>query len=331
MSSVQQQKQDFLQAVIPSLKDGIENFKVLASILLKDSSPDIQNVQQVILKGKQSLEQSEAAASKELSKVDEYTLSLTVRKGELDKEKGTKEADLANLKTHMKFIYDSLENYKIALQDAKHTLSSNQKNLEYIQRKKAEDEAVRNAGIGVMFIPIIGPIIGGVMIGVSQTDLDNAAWAEQEARKEVARCEAEAFRYSRLLKEKHEQKEWERQEINKCNETLQQIDRSLTEVAKQRSNIARMQEKMRSAVNILGTLAGRAKVAETQTRYIVALVPVIHILGEIMKLLLEITGKEKYQLLNDPHVQAIIESLQDISKKLSAVDHSESLSAMQFY
>ncbi|XP_036374388.1 uncharacterized protein LOC118770730 [Megalops cyprinoides] len=224
----------------------------------------------------------------------------------------------------------TLETYRQSLADAQRNAESARNNLNGLRRKQQESEAVRNAGIGIMFIPIIGTIIGAVMVGVSQTDLDNAKWAAERAENELRNWQGQVNSYDTKLREKQWQKQQRKSEIEYCQQTLGQIEWSLQDVNQQRTIIARVQEKLRSAVNILGTLAGRASVAETQTRRIVLLAPVVNILGEIIKLTLQIAGNKKYQILSQPCVRDAIQSLQEIYKKVSAIDGQQSLNELQF-
>ncbi|KAG7455926.1 hypothetical protein MATL_G00246280 [Megalops atlanticus] len=330
MWSVEQREELFVGAVVPRLKEGIDYFNTLASILLDYEESKKQTVQQVIQNGKQSLEQSETAARSELSKVDDYSLSLTVRKGDLARQKEGKTTELNNLRSDCQCIVTTLETYRQSLAEAERHAASARNNLNGLRRKQEESEAVRNAGIGIMFIPIIGTIIGAVMVGVSQTDLDNAKWAAERAENELRNWQGQVNSYDAKLREKQWQKQQRKSDIEYCEQTLRQLEWSLQEVNQQRTNIARVQEKLRSAVNILGTLAGRASVAETQTRRIVLLAPVVNILGEIIKLTLEIAGNKKYQILSQPCVREAIQSLQEIYKKVSAIDNQQSLNELQF-
>ncbi|XP_061108263.1 uncharacterized protein LOC133135350 [Conger conger] len=324
-------EQDFIWAVIPQLKNGIEHFKTVATILLAYDESKKEVLQKVIVQAKQSLGQAESAASGQLSQVDALTQSLTVRKGELDRQQMNKVKELENLKSESQYIADCIETFSTALNNARRARDSAQGTLRHLENKQRESQAVRDAGIGIMFIPIIGTIIGAVMVGVSQQELDDAQWSLRTAEQELQKSEASAQNYYRMLEEKKRQRTQKKDEIAQCSRTIEQIKQSLAQVYTQRTNIARAQEKLRNAVNMLGTLAGRASVAKTLTQRVICLPPVVNTLGEIIELMLQMQGDRRYELLSDPKVKAVILSLQEIYKKLSAIKDLQTLNEIQFY
>ncbi|XP_035283617.1 uncharacterized protein LOC118232640 isoform X2 [Anguilla anguilla] len=331
MSYAQLQGPDFIRTVIPHLRNGIENFKALADILLEYDESKNQAIQQVIRKGKASLDQADAAACAELSKVNEYTERLTSQKGQLSYQQTNKRKDLENLKSESQCIADCLESNRGALDTAQWSLNSVRDTLAELERKQSESETVRNVGIGIMFIPIIGTIAGAIMVAVSQEELNRAQWAASEAWQEVENCERAVSNYSSRLEEMKRRRKEKKEEMEECCRTIRQIERSLAQVSEQRNGMLRVQEKIRIAVNALGTLAGRAAVARTLTERVVCLPPIVNVLGEIVKLTIQLYENRKYEIFRDPQVRAAIQSLQDIYKKVSAIDGQNTLEEVQFY
>ena len=156
-------ERDFIRAVMPQLKNGIEHFKTVATILLAYDESQKQALQKVIVKGKQSLGLADSAATAQLSKVNTLTESLTARKGELDHQQTYKAKELENLKSECQSIADSMENFREALENAQRSLNSAHGTLEDLERKCWESETARNVGIGIMFIPFIGTIAGEIL------------------------------------------------------------------------------------------------------------------------------------------------------------------------
>ncbi|KAJ8268792.1 hypothetical protein COCON_G00113990 [Conger conger] len=265
MQDAQQQEQNFIRAVIPQLKNGIEHFKTVANILLAYDESKTLVLQQAIVQAKQSLEQAESAASSQLSQVDALTESLTARKGELDHEQINKVKELENLETESQCIADCMETFRKSLDDARRGRDSARGTLRHLENKRKESQAVRDAGIGIMFIPFIGTIIGAIMVGVSQQELDDAQSSLKTAEQELQKSEASVQNYDRMLEEKKRQRTQKKDEIAQCSSTIEQIKQSLAQVYTQRTNIARAQEKLRNALYMLSTLAGRASVATTLT------------------------------------------------------------------
>ncbi|XP_035283614.1 uncharacterized protein LOC118232640 isoform X1 [Anguilla anguilla] len=331
MSYAQLQGPDFIRTVIPHLRNGIENFRALADILLEYDESKNQAIQQVIRKGKASLDQADAAASAELSKVNEYTERLTSQKGQLSYQQTNKRKDLENLKSESQYIADCLESNRGALDTAQWSLNSARDTLDELESKQRESEIVRDVGIGIMFIPIIGTIAGAIMVAVSEEELEHAQWAASEAWQEVENCERAVSNYSSRLEEMKRRRKEKKEEMEECCRAIRQIERSLAQVSEQRNGMLRVQEKIRIAVNALGTLAGRAAVAKTLTERVVCLSPIVNVLGEIVKLTIQLYENRKCEIFRDPQVRAAIQSLQDIYKKVSAIDGQNTLEELQFY
>ncbi|XP_061108170.1 uncharacterized protein LOC133135293 [Conger conger] len=257
-----------------------------------------------------------------------------------------------------------METFRKSLDDARRARDSAQGTLRHLENKRKESQAVRDAGIGIMFIPIIGTIIGAIMVGVSQQELDDAQSSLKTAEQELQKSEASVQNYDRMLEEKKRQRTQKKDEIAQCSSTIEQIKQSLAQVYTQRTNIARAQEKLRNAlymlstlagrasvattltlrtnitrvpkilrrgINMLNTLAGRASVATTHTQQVICLPPVVNILGEIIELMLQMQGDRRYELLSDPQVKAAILSLQELHQKVSAIDDEQTLNEIQFY
>lgn len=172
---------------------------------------------------------------------------------------------------------------------------------------------------------------GAIMALVSQDEIDEANRSIRTAEKEVENCKTEIKKYNGKLEEKKIQCQQKKDEIAACSRAVEQIKQSLDQVKAQRSSITRTQEKLRSAVHVLGTLAGRASVAKTLTERVVCLPTVANTLGEIIHLMLETQGDRKYELLKDPQVKAAILSLQEVYQKVSAIDDRQTLKEIDFY
>ncbi|KAJ8261618.1 hypothetical protein GJAV_G00156360 [Gymnothorax javanicus] len=203
--------------------------------------------------------------------------------------------------------------------------------LQILRGKNSSSEIVLGVGAGLMVIPIIGTIIGGIMVGVSAKELADAKWAMKIAEEEMKKSERAVNDFTDQLEEKTRQCAQKKDEIAECKRTIEQIQQDLEQVYTQRSHITEAQQKIRNAVHMLGTLAGRARVAKTLTERVVCLPAIVNVLGEIIQKMLEIQGNRKCELLNDPDVKAAFLSLQDVYRNVSAVDEEHTLKEIQFY
>ncbi|KAJ8261620.1 hypothetical protein GJAV_G00156380 [Gymnothorax javanicus] len=325
------QEGDFIRAVIPHLKNGIQNFSTLADILLNYNESKDGTIQQVVLSGKQNLERADSAASAELSKVDRITENLTARKGYLDRRQVSETTEQENLRTEMQYLNSCIDSFSSALNDAQWSLNSARGTLADLENKMRESQEKQDIGIGLMFIPIIGTIAGAILIGVSEEELNQARWAASRAEEEVRNSQRAVNNFTYKIEIKKSRRKRKKEKIAECSQTIEQIEWELRQVYTQRSNISEAQQKIRNAVNMLGTLAGRARVAKTLTERVVCLPVIVNVLGEIIQKMLEIQGNRKYELLNDPDVKAAIFSLQDVYRNVSAVDEEHTLREIQFY
>lgn len=142
------------------------------------------------------------------------------------------------------------------------------------------------------------------------------------ARKKWKKCEREVNKYCDTLKEKERQSMQKKDEIAECKRNIEKIKQRLAQVSEQRNSITHAQEKVRTVVHLLDTLAGRAVVAKTLTERVVCLPTLVNILEEIVKLMLE---NRKNEILGDPEVRAAILSLQEVCKNVSAIKDEQAL------
>lgn len=153
--------------MIGPLKNGLHSFNNISEMLLSIDAdivlpgcPTFRDVRSEIENMKQQMEESEQIATKELQCVDEETEHLTAEQSLLAEQKKQRESELERLKTQLESYRSSLKSYTEALEAERRNLRSAEDTLDDMRRKRDEAEAVRNAGIGIMFIPIVGWIAG---------------------------------------------------------------------------------------------------------------------------------------------------------------------------
>ncbi|RVE64415.1 hypothetical protein OJAV_G00125540 [Oryzias javanicus] len=165
-----------------SLMRGLRSLNSLSEMLLSTNADIIlpgcqtfDDIRQEIEEMKQHLEESEQIAVRELQHLDQETESLTAEQSHLENQKKRREGELENLKLQLDSYRSSLKTYNEALRTEKNNLQSAERTLRDMRRKRDEAEKMRNVGIGLMFIPIIGLIPGAVLTAVGQIDLDSAS------------------------------------------------------------------------------------------------------------------------------------------------------------
>lgn len=159
--------EDFKSTVFPSLQSGIGAFNGLASTLL-DTNTDIitkdteqfRKIRSRIEEVKNNFSQSEEAASARLRQVDKLTESLTARWGDLERQQGEKNQRIENLKQELKSNRAILNMHQHSLYKAQVQMEQAQWRLQDLQCKMKEAEIIKNVGIGLVFIPVVGWIAG---------------------------------------------------------------------------------------------------------------------------------------------------------------------------
>ncbi|XP_062373900.1 uncharacterized protein LOC134062463 [Sardina pilchardus] len=320
--------EDFKSTVLPSLKSGLDGFNGLTSTLLATNTDIVtmkmdsfRTLRSSIEKVKKNLSQSEEAASTRLRQVDKLTENLTAKKGDLERKQSDKNQRLNNLKTKLKSDRAVLEMHEHSLSKAINHMRETQWKLQDLQSKKEKAEEMRDIGIGLAFIPIVGWIPGGIMIGVGQADLDQASWAAEQAKQEVDAFESQISTIFGKLSSCEKQIGQVRGEMSQVSADLERLRQDLKTVKNQRTTVASFQSKMRSAVSLLGQLAGTASVAEVQTRVLVLLGPVISVLENVIDLAGQVTQQS---LLSDRHLRALIVTLQQNHHRLRAIEANKS-------
>lgn len=156
-----------MDVVIPSLKTGVISFNNLASKLLVTNVSYIlkgdarfAEIRRDIEAAQKSIDQSERAASAELRKIDTYYEELTVRKGDLTNKKTEKKKQRENLIIELNQCRQTLDACYQSLARAKGKASEANSNLQNARHKQEESMNLRDAGFGLLAIPVIGWIAG---------------------------------------------------------------------------------------------------------------------------------------------------------------------------
>uniref|UniRef100_A0A3B3HBF2 Uncharacterized protein n=1 Tax=Oryzias latipes TaxID=8090 RepID=A0A3B3HBF2_ORYLA len=206
------------------------------------------NIRQEIQDMKQHLEESEQIAVGELQPLDEEIESLTAEQSSLEEQRKRREGELKDLTLELESLRSSLQSYNEALRTEKRNLQSAETTLCNMRRKRDEAETIRNVGVGLLLIPIVG-LIPGKKFNMEYFSLITSK------RVDIAR---------------------------KANRRIRETRLKLQSVSVTRSTVADFQSKTRRAVHQLGLLCGVGSVAELQTRRLILLEPVLNVMEEMI-------------------------------------------------
>ncbi|KAG7225324.1 hypothetical protein INR49_014606 [Caranx melampygus] len=243
---------------------------------------------------KQQMEESEHRANTELQRLDRATETLTAEQSQLAQQKKQKTDELNNLNTELSSLQSTLSSYYQALETERGNLQTAENTLSDMRAKRDEAQRIRDAGIGVMFIPIVGWISGALMIGVGQVDMDRASDAADTARQEVANCESQVKTYSDKVQHYNAKIDQAQRDITEADNKICETEAKLRDMS------------MRQVVTHLELLSGVGSVAELQTRHLILLEPVMKLLEEMNTVLGQISGNE---LLHSEGILSLMEDM----------------------
>lgn len=155
------------EAMMVPLKSGLQSFNKVSETLLSVGAdvllPDSQtfhDLRRQIVNMKEQIERSERIAAGELHNLDRQTEVLTAEQGRLARRKMEKELQICNLRQQLDSYNSSLESYMNALDTMRRNLEAAEETLNMMRRQRDEAEEMRDIGLGLLAIPVIGWVVG---------------------------------------------------------------------------------------------------------------------------------------------------------------------------
>ncbi|KAK3505730.1 hypothetical protein QTP70_020447 [Hemibagrus guttatus] len=315
------------EVIILPLKDGISSLnEVYQALIEADVDPitgkcsNYDYIRQQIVQAHQLLEQSEQAASSGLRSLDQNLERLVQDEGKLNWEMNELKQTLENLRTEQESNEKLLRESQGALELTRGNLNSAKQTLQDQEKRKRDAEIVTGVGAGLFLIPVIGWIAGSAMIIGGAVELDQANRAVEVAQDEVGKSENEVRNYEYKVSDYKSKISQTEHGLSQKNYELNQTREETQRVRKLIESVAKFQEKVRSAVNLLGVLSGRVSVAEHQTRRFILQEPVMKVMEDVMKAIEQITGNE---LLCSNDLPRLISQMKENNRQLAAICASE--------
>ncbi|XP_053539937.1 uncharacterized protein LOC128634051 [Ictalurus punctatus] len=315
------------EAAIVPLKDSISTLNEVYQALIKaDVDPvtgqcsNYDYIRQQIVQAHQLLEQSEQTASSELKSLNENLERLKQDEGNLEREINHTKNTLENLRTEQASTEKLLRDSQGALELARTNLNSTKQTIQNQKRRKHKAEIITGVGAGLVVIPIVGWIAGSAMLIVGAVGQAHSANAIRVAEEEMRRSDAEVKKYQCEVSEYESKISQTRCDISEKDDKLKETHEEIQKVKKQIESVAEFQEKVRSAVHLLGVLSGRASVAEHQTCRFILQEPVMKVMEDVMKATEKITGNE---LLYNNDIPRFLDQLKENSQRLADICASE--------
>lgn len=327
---------DDLMKVVDPLKDGLSSinrvYETLTDVAVDPLGGQCRNYSYIIEQigqAKQSLQQSEQAASAGLRSLDENIENLTQDEGRLEQERRATQQTLDNLETEQKSNNKLLKQSEDSLEQAKRHLSSARDTLQSQEQRKHTAEIVTGVGAGLFVIPIFGWVAGSAMVIVGAVELSEASDAVKTAKEEEENSESEVDKYRSKVSDYNSQISQTKHKISQKLDQVEQIRQKIQKLKEQKTAVADLQENVRKAVHILSILSGRVSVVECQTRTFIYLKAVMQVIEDVMKSAGDIGGS---QLLCNRGVPQLLDIIRENSRKLAAVcDSSNDAGDEEYY
>ncbi|KAI5101124.1 hypothetical protein C0J45_8327 [Silurus meridionalis] len=315
------------KAVIVPLKDGISSLNgVYEALITADVDPftgqcsNYISIRQQVVQAHQHLQQSEHTAGSGLKSLDKSLESLIQDEGKLNCEMNDTKQTLDNLRTEQESNKQLLRESQGTLEVARGNLNSTEKTLQDQENRKNTAGIVTGVGAGLLAIPVIGWIVGFIMVISGAIELDQATRAVNAAKEEVKKSETEVEKYNYKVSDYEYKISQTNCDISQKDKKLKQKREEIQKVKKQIESVAEFQNKVRSAVHLLSVLSGKASVAEHQTRRFILQEPVVKVMEDVMKAVNEITGNE---LLYNEDIPRLVNQMRVNNQRLTTICASE--------
>ncbi|XP_042189147.1 uncharacterized protein LOC121848556 isoform X2 [Callorhinchus milii] len=277
----------FRDEVMPHFIEGIKSMEAFVTLALRMgtailSDSECSEIMKVIGVAYEEMEVAESevlAIVKSLNQdFEESTLEISRMKAEKERLQET----VRSTKKELESAEHQRDLERQHLQTAEKYLAQAKAILRREQQKQQEAETIRNVGIGLMFIPIIGLIIGSPMVGVGQEDLNNANSSVQSA---TSNCDSQRSK----LQESERQLECCRQQVAVKRNELAGVKSLLTQQQQDLEMKRNLYTKLSDVLTVLKrcaqylcTVHGRVTVLRVQSQHLYCMEPLIVIIEEIV-------------------------------------------------
>ncbi|XP_059423147.1 uncharacterized protein LOC132157903 [Carassius carassius] len=285
-----------MEAVSSPLNEGIVSICNICESLKKahispntDTCSNYNQIRKHIEDAEQCLKTSETMIKEKLGCLDESMEQLIREKLNVEEQKKEKSLAMDNLHIKKKSAEESLKHSKAALEQAESSVESANYAIRTHRDRMNTCDDVATAGAIMLAIPIFGWIAGPIMMSEGKwgfeealNALRDAVWEKQNSESQVRNCNVKVLHYKRIISRTQN-------EIEQTNEALKRTERKIEEVQKHLTSTADIQEVVRRTVNLLSVLSGRVTVLERQTQRFILWQPVVKIMEDVMKAVVNIS------------------------------------------
>ncbi|XP_078530741.1 uncharacterized protein LOC144817794 [Lissotriton helveticus] len=305
-------EKSFEQAVLTPFVDGLNSLMSIAQTVLTSSNlPQvIQNVRQLLESSHKSLSEAEKS-----SVAQEKSLSANVE--ELSDQINRLNNEQKVLQDKQKGEIQEKESLSRQREAAQKDLKNANDDIDKGKKAWQDAQTTRKVGLGMMFIPIIGAIAGGISMGKGAQDLKKAAKqirAAQSKRKihtqAVEKFTSDIQTYETAVSSTV-------QTIATNTEKIEFLQQDLNSETARHQNLNKFLISLRKCTSLLRTGAGLSMTANMNLELSGVLDGLLGVLGEIVVTLRPLVESSKeYSLLISVKLPTIIQKLEEANRML---------------
>ncbi|KAJ1212897.1 hypothetical protein NDU88_000540 [Pleurodeles waltl] len=313
-------EESYKQAILPPFLDGLNSLKSVAEAL--QSSTDLMqgipnNVGQLLESSLKHLSEAEISSKTQVSTLNANVEESLSKIKKMKDDQKVQEAQQQGLSLQLSGLQKQESLTKQQIEAAQQAVNNANDALNRAFQAKRNAEHERNVGIGLCFIPIIGPIIGAIAITKANEAMRNAEYAIAEATRSLNTQKNAVNMYT--------------SQCQSCRQTISSIEHTIAANCAQiqaiQEGIGResaLQQKLsnflipvRKCTTLLSTLAGRTRTANILLEFSEMVDALLPVLEEIVVIVRPLIGKSsEYQLLITARLPTIIEKLEEANSRV---------------
>ncbi|XP_078530754.1 uncharacterized protein LOC144817799 [Lissotriton helveticus] len=308
-------EKSYEQAVLPPFVDGLNSLMSVAETLQSstDLQQGIQNVRQLLEASEKSLSKAEESS---LAQVKALSVTMEERLDKInslnDEQKALQARD-EGLKVQLSGQQGQESIVKQHLEAAREALKNADNDLERAIQAWHAAEEQKKVGIGLIFIPIVGPITGGIMIAKANAAIRDAINRANEAKRLKQMHQAAVDKFESELRSDKEAIRSTEQTISDNTQQIQILQRDLNSERALYQKLNKFLIPLRKCTSFLSTLAGKTSAASISIEFN----GLLGVLDEIIVTLRPLVeSSTEYSLLVTAKLPTIIHKLEEANSRL---------------
>ncbi|XP_078413647.1 uncharacterized protein LOC144689983 isoform X2 [Cetorhinus maximus] len=243
---------------------------------------DIEMIRKLVNDAYGEVHQACNIASGYVQKIQSECEKLTEDKGKLQRELADKKGQLDSLRRQLSTIKEEKEMNEKRLQDAESSLQLAEAALQKAEAHEKSMEIGRNVGIGLLFIPFLGPLLGAATITGCEISRQQALEPRKVAHRDVCSQRENVSRCTSDLEACMHNIEMKMDEITQNEKKIQALDDELKTQQELLKKLFETDSKLKTGMTALNELAGKVEMLKTRSEKFLHLDVLITVVGDIV-------------------------------------------------